>query len=117
MKEKYIVKYFLSARHYVVINGVKSIVHTHTWQIKSCIVTHNRIDYKLLDGKIEKILGEFDDILLNENENFKSIEPSTENLGRVLFEKISTEAENIEYILESLGICENASKTFIIERT
>lgn len=116
MKEKYIVKYFLSASHHVNIEGINSIVHTHTWQIETCIVTDKRIDYKILDEKIEKILGEFDGVLLNENENFKIAEPSTENLGRLLFKKVSDEIESIKYILESLAICENASRTFTIER-
>lgn len=116
MKEKYSVKYFLSASHHVNIEGVNSIVHTHTWQIKIFIVTHKRIDYKVLDERIEGILAELDGVLLNDNENFKSLEPSTENLGRLLFKKISDEIENVKYVLESLAICENASRTFIIER-
>ena len=34
MKEKYILKYFLNAKHYVFIEGKKSIIHPHNWQLE-----------------------------------------------------------------------------------
>lgn len=118
MKEKYILKYFLNAKHYVVFNGEKSIVHPHNWQLElNIILNHNEIlSYKLIDGYIEGILESFDGKILNEHVEFIGREATTEELGRVLWKMVSEKVESMECHLETLKISENASRTFAIER-
>lgn len=118
MKETYIIKYFFSASHYVVIDGKKSMTHPHSWQleIEGEVKSKEMIDYRLLDRTIEGILEKLEGKVLNEEEEFKEIEPSTENLGRVLMGKFSGELEKIGFIVEKFIISENASRSFRIEK-
>lgn len=117
MKEKYIVRYFLSASHYVVIDGVKSMTHPHNWQIELVIRGDKEsiIDYRLLDNKVNEVLTSFEDKVINDKDEFLNIEATTENLGRILCEKLDLVIKGIEYRLIKFTISENASRSFYIE--
>ncbi|MEG0295206.1 MAG: 6-carboxytetrahydropterin synthase [Clostridium sp.] len=118
MKEKYILKYFLNAKHYVFFNGEKSIIHPHNWQLELNIILNNNeiLSYQLIDGYIEDILEQFDGKVLNDHSQFMGKEATTEELGRVLWKIISEKLKSMECYLEILKISENASRTFAIER-
>lgn len=118
MKEKYIIRYFLSASHYVIVDGEKSMTHPHSWHIETevRIKGSSMVNYRVLDKKIEVLLESLEGKIINNEEEFKGIDCTTENLGKVLFKKISDELENMDYSLEKLSISENAARTFILER-
>ncbi|MGL5352333.1 MAG: 6-carboxytetrahydropterin synthase [Clostridium sp.] len=118
MKEKYIIRYFLSASHFVIVDGEKSMIHPHSWHIETevSIKGSSMVNYRVLDKRIELILESLDGKIINNEEEFKGIDCTTENLGKVLFKKISKELESMEYSLDKLSISENASRTFILER-
>ncbi|MEO2508065.1 6-carboxytetrahydropterin synthase [Clostridium paraputrificum] len=118
MKGKYILKYFLNAKHYVFIEGKKSIIHPHNWQLELDVKVESdeMISFRVIDKKIDEILNKFDDKVLNDEEEFQGIETTTENICRVLWEIINNSLNGTGYLLTSLKISENPSRTFVLER-
>ena len=70
-------------------------LHGHNWAVEA-IVRGRRldrlgmlIDFKVLKGALKNVLDEFDHQYLNELGAFETLNPTAENLARLIFERLS----------------------------
>jgi 6-pyruvoyltetrahydropterin/6-carboxytetrahydropterin synthase len=118
MKYSYKFKFYLNARHYVVMNGVQSPIHPHTWEIELMIGVEQDdfIIFTNLEKKIESFLKIYNGKCLNDIEEQEDFDPTLENLGKYLFDNISNLIKDDNLILMKLEISENPTRTYIVER-
>lgn len=116
MQKNYELKYFLNARHFVIIDEIKSRVHPHNWLIELKIINSNEeiLKFKLVDEVVENILSKYNDKLLNDILEFSNFNLTTEVIGEVLYNEISINLSKLNCKLCSLKISENAARTFVL---
>ena len=80
--------------------GKCEALHGHNWKIE-VYVTGNKlgedgllIDFALIKKETEKALNVLDHKFLNELEPFKSVNPSSENIARHIYESLSKNLKN-----------------------
>jgi 6-pyruvoyltetrahydropterin/6-carboxytetrahydropterin synthase len=95
MYELKITDQFAAAHQLRGIKGGCENLHGHNWKVEVC-VTGNQlgsdgllIDFRLIKGETKRILDALDHKFLNELELFKTMEPSSENIARHIFESLS----------------------------
>ena len=68
-------------------------IHGHNYRVELEIASNTLksgmvIDFKRVRRRADDVLQEYDHCLLNESPDFRGIEPTTENISRILYEKI-----------------------------
>lgn len=114
---KYNFRFYLHARHQMHINGSLTNIHPHTWELQLSIIKKEKdfIQFSETEEIITNYLSKFENKFLNELTYFKNITPSTENLGEILFKELNKLLINKNWVLISLKISENPSRTYSIE--
>jgi len=67
------------------------------------------IDFRILKRRTEEILAELDHTVINEHPDFKGVNPSSENIARWLFAKLSSEINSSRYFLHAVEVWESDS--------
>jgi len=83
--------------------GACQNLHGHNWQVRVQLITEKTdeigmaLDYKVIKSKLELLLNQFDHQYLNQLSWFKSQNPTSENIARVIYQEMTTvfELENI----------------------
>lgn len=117
VKTHYRFKFYLNARHSVIFNGQVSKVHPHTWEVTvlfSCKESRT-VNFTLFENELEKYFLNYEGKYLNEHDSFKDINPTMENIGKVLYDHIKSLVNNNELYFRMLEISENPTRTYIIE--
>jgi 6-pyruvoyltetrahydropterin/6-carboxytetrahydropterin synthase len=118
MITKYRLHFYLNARHYVSINGNKSNVHPHTWEI-TLLISH-KTEEELNFAHIEEIIGEYlqqyQGTCLNDSPRFLGKNCTMEQIGRVFFEDLTERLQKHNVPLEELTINENPMRQYIIQK-
>jgi 6-pyruvoyltetrahydropterin/6-carboxytetrahydropterin synthase len=75
-------------------------LHGHNWKIEVCVTGKKLaengllIDFKLVKGATARLLEELDHTFLNDVEPFKSVNPSSENIARHIYQSLSRDLNN-----------------------
>ncbi|MDX8389011.1 MAG: 6-carboxytetrahydropterin synthase QueD [Mariprofundaceae bacterium] len=75
-------------------------LHGHNWKVELYVTCESlddlglAIDYKILKRVLKSALSEWDHYHLNDIPPFDTINPSSENVARILYEKISPEIDS-----------------------
>ncbi|MDP8266527.1 MAG: 6-carboxytetrahydropterin synthase QueD [Candidatus Aceula meridiana] len=92
-------------------------LHGHTWKVdvgisgKELNATGMLVDFKEIKNSLKNVLEQFDHQHLNDLEPFQKINPTSENIAKVIFDKISK--ENACAVSEvTVWESENASATY-----
>jgi 6-pyruvoyltetrahydropterin/6-carboxytetrahydropterin synthase len=99
MYELKIVSQFAAAHQLREYEGKCEEVHGHNWKIEVCITgtrldkTGLLIDFKAIKEATNRILDELDHRFLNELDAFRTLNPTSENIARLLFESLSQEID------------------------
>ena len=86
---------FESAHQIVGYEGKCRRLHGHNWSVEAVVKGRELdrlgmlIDFKVLKAALNAVLDEFDHQYLNELPAFESMNPTAENLARVIFERMS----------------------------
>lgn len=76
-------------------NGKCQRLHGHNWSVEAVVRGRQLdhlgmlIDFKVLKGALKNVLDEFDHQYLNELGAFETLNPTAENLARLIFERLS----------------------------
>ena len=118
MKYYYKFHLYINARHAVIIDEVSSPVHPHTWEIRLWLKVSKDdfINFTEFEERLEKYLQIYDGKLLNELEEMRDLNPTLENLGKILFKDIEKLLEDGKLMLTKMEISENPTRTYMIER-
>ena len=88
-------------RHFDAAHGLRGYrgkcenTHGHRWEIVVCLESQElnecgmAFDFVTLKGELDGILGRFDHRHLNETPPFDQINPSSENIARVIYEELA----------------------------
>ena len=88
-------------------------LHGHTWGVTATIEaitleeTGMCIDFKDVSRCIDEIVGRFDHQTLNDLEEFQGVNPTAENLGKLIFELLSEKLDSDNIRVFSVTITES----------
>ncbi len=108
------VKTNFSAAHY--LRGYKgecARMHGHTWGVKVTVGVRTlgdlgmSIDFKEIAAALEEIVGRFDHQTLNDLNEFADMNPTAENLARLVFESLSEKINSDTINVSSVDISES----------
>jgi 6-pyruvoyltetrahydropterin/6-carboxytetrahydropterin synthase len=97
MYELKVISQFAAAHQLREFEGGCEKLHGHNWKIEVYICGERLgkdgllVDFRVVKEATRKALGELDHKFLNELESFKSINPSSENIARLIFKILSDE--------------------------
>ena len=79
---EYRLKFYLNARHYIIVGNEKSDTHPHTWDLALTILIRKKefIKFGNFETKIEEYFSKYQDRVLNEIAPFNAIIPTLENM-------------------------------------
>ena len=95
-------------------------LHGHTWKVEAAISGKNLnktvmlVDFKEIKGALRSILSELDHQHLNDIGFFQSVNPTSENIAKFIFDQLS---QKIPLTVEKVTVweSENASATYFHE--
>jgi 6-pyruvoyltetrahydropterin/6-carboxytetrahydropterin synthase len=108
--------HFDSSHCLVGYDGECARIHGHTWSVTVSVSTETlgelgySIDFRDISAVLETILKRFDHKMLNELEEFREINPTAENIARVLFEILADKLNSDDASVSSVTIGEGRDK-------
>jgi 6-pyruvoyltetrahydropterin/6-carboxytetrahydropterin synthase len=75
-------------------------LHGHNWKIEICVTGRDLgsngilMDFKLIKDAAHKVVQELDHTFLNQLKPFQDMNPSSENIARLVFKSLSQEIDN-----------------------
>jgi 6-pyruvoyltetrahydropterin/6-carboxytetrahydropterin synthase len=100
MYELKIISQFAAAHQLRESHGKCERLHGHNWKVEVYVTGDQLgkdgllIDFKMIKKATEKVLNELDHEFLNELEPFGTINPSSENIARYVYESLDQELTN-----------------------
>ena len=113
MYEVTIKKSFSAAHLLKEIGGKCEELHGHNFLVEVSVVSESLnsegllIDFRVVKRWTDEVLEQLDHKYLNEIEYFKSINPSSEQLARFLYDKISEKSRQTKVILSRVTVWES----------
>lgn len=104
---------FSSAHRLRNYQGVCEALHGHNWKVQVSVRTHKlneiglAIDFKVLKKTTGEVLARMDHACLNDIAPFDVINPSSENIARVLFEELKPLLAELEVTLSKISVWES----------
>ena len=86
---------FAAAHRLREYEGACENLHGHNWKVDVVLASERLnslgmvVDFKEVKAALSEILGEFDHTYLNDNERFQTINPTTENIAKIICEELS----------------------------
>ena len=111
---------FAAAHNLINYQGDCENLHGHNWKVDVAVTARELdkaglgIDFKVLKSEANVVINELDHKYLNENPAFVSVSPSSENISRFLYYRLSERLNNDNIKVESVAVWEsdNASACY-----
>lgn len=113
MYELDIVRSFSAAHSLRGYNGDCSCLHGHNWTVQVFIRSEQlneigiAVDFKVLKSELNTILEEFDHTCLNEHALFRAVNPTSENIARILFQRLNAAIGAGPVRVSKVRVCES----------
>ncbi len=104
---------FAAAHNLINYQGDCENLHGHNWRVEVTVAAQKLddaglgIDFKILKKETSRILDELDHKYLNDLEAFKTDSPSSENISRYLFERLSDILNDDNVTVERVNVWES----------
>jgi 6-pyruvoyltetrahydropterin/6-carboxytetrahydropterin synthase len=114
---EYRLKFYLNARHYIIIKDNRSDTHPHTWEFALTILVRRKefVEFKTFEQKINAFLEVYQDRILNELAPFDSILPTLENMVDYFTKKFVPLIREVGGELLCVEGSEGPSRTYIVD--
>lgn len=114
---EYELKFYLNARHYIIIDGRRGDVHPHTWEFSMCIRIGRDAftPFMVFEKKVNALLEPYQNRLLNEVEPFDQILPTLENMVDYFAQQARDELWRIGGELIRVEASETPTRSYILE--
>lgn len=114
---EYRLKFYLNARHYIIIDGQRGDTHPHTWEFALTILIRRKefVEFNTFEKKINEFLQPYQDKILNTVEPFDNILPTIENMVDNFTRKFYDIISEIGGDLLSVEGSEGPSRTYILD--
>ncbi len=114
---------FAAAHNLINYQGDCENLHGHNWRVEVVVVAKELdkaglgIDFKILKKQTNSLLDELDHKYLNDLTPFKNDSPSSENISRYLFERLSETLNNENITVETINVweSENACASYSLD--
>lgn len=106
---------FASAHFLRGYEGACEKLHGHTWRVEVAIESTELnsiglvVDFKDLKKRLSAIMARWDHVCLNELPEFRDVNPSTENLARILYQQFKSANPQLKIIHARVWESTNAS--------
>jgi len=111
---------FAAAHRLIGYQGECSRLHGHNWSIKISVSTHELdavgigYDFRNLKKDIQAIIMKYDHQLLNEIAPFDQINPTSENLAKLLFQSLKKQLPpHINMLSVEISESDNYAVTYV----
>jgi 6-pyruvoyltetrahydropterin/6-carboxytetrahydropterin synthase len=114
---EYQLKFYLNARHYIVMDGTRGDIHPHTWEF-SLNIRMGRgtfTAFHTFETAINACLQPYQNRILNEVEPFGEIVPTVENMIDYFAEQFRTIIRDIGGKLTLMSVSETPSRSYILD--
>ncbi len=117
MYELSITTHFSAAHHLVAYPGACAVLHGHNWQVDVSVQGEELdelgmlIDFKLLKSAVNELMDELDHSDLNTHEEFKDLNPTSEQIARFLFRRLSVSAKGDRHKISRVTVHETPGST------
>ena len=94
-------------------------LHGHNWHVELYVACETlddiglAVDYKILKRELKAVLADWDHYNLNDLPPFDTINPSSENVARVLYERMSARLDDERVRVSRIGIGETCTAKVI----
>lgn len=114
---EYRLKFYLNARHYIIVNNVKSDIHPHTWEFALTIMIQRKefVEFKLFEQKVNEVLDRYQDKIINYIPPFDAVMPTLENLVDTLSKKFYVSIKEVGGELVRIEGSEGPSRSYILD--
>jgi 6-pyruvoyltetrahydropterin/6-carboxytetrahydropterin synthase len=105
--------HFAAAHNLLNYQGDCENLHGHNWKVEVTVgarqLDHSGlgIDFKILKRETKEILGQLDHTYLNQLPDFQGVSPSSENIARYLFEKLTAVLNDGNVRVEKVNVWES----------
>ena len=114
---------FAAAHNLINYQGDCENLHGHNWRVEVVVAAKELdkaglgIDFKILKKQTNSLLDELDHKYLNDLTPFKNESPSSENISRYLFERLSETLNNENITVEKINVweSENACASYSLD--
>lgn len=112
MYDIFIKTHFSSGHHLRDYPGSCELPHGHNWKVTVTVRANELdslgmgIDFKELKSKVNEVVDELDHRILNDMPEFSEVNPSSENIARFVFDKLSIPLKHQRYHLHSVTVYE-----------
>jgi 6-pyruvoyltetrahydropterin/6-carboxytetrahydropterin synthase len=85
-------------------NGKCENLHGHTWRVEVCLEgtglneTGFLCDFRTVKGSMKEVLERFDHAYINEISPFDKINPTAENLARIIYEELKKQFPQLKEV-------------------
>ncbi len=113
MYELSVDSHFAAAHYLRGYKGDCARLHGHTWGVTATVGTGKVdeigmcIDFKDVSKALDDIIGRFDHRTLNDLEEFKDVNPTAENLGKLVFDLLSEKINSDTICVLSVMVSES----------
>ncbi|MCX5706385.1 MAG: 6-carboxytetrahydropterin synthase QueD [Candidatus Omnitrophica bacterium] len=107
---------FSSAHNLRGYKGKCEELHGHNWKVEVAVASKKLdkigmvMDFKILKAKLSCILERLDHKYLNRIENFKKINPTSENIAKYIFDQLKPKIKGLKSV--TVWESENSSATY-----
>jgi 6-pyruvoyltetrahydropterin/6-carboxytetrahydropterin synthase len=105
--------HFAAAHRLVNYQGDCENLHGHNWNVDVTVTAKELdtaglgIDFKILKRQTKELLGELDHKYLNDLPHFADASPSSEQIARFLFDRLSRQLDNENVRLDRVTVWES----------
>ena len=103
-------------------DGSDEPIHGHSWKVEVYIYSEENIrkdgiSFDFLDSKskIQKLLASIDHILINEHEDFKNVNPTSENIAKWFYENLKEDVKKTNGKIKRIVIHEGPENKAFFE--
>lgn len=113
---EYKIKFYLNARHYIIINGNRGEVHPHTWEFALNIKfgRSSFVEFNIFEKGISAYLAPYQNKIMNEIEPFHAILPTLENMVDYFAEDFYRIIHDIGGILTRIEASETPTRSYVL---
>ena len=113
---EYKIKFYLNARHYIIINGRQGEVHPHTWEFALNIRfgRSSFVEFNVFEKGISTYLAPYQNKVLNEVEPFNAILPTLENMVDYFANEFYDIIHDIGGILTKSEASETPTRSYVV---
>lgn len=114
--KEYKLKFYLNAKHYIILNDKRGETHPHTWEIQLHFALPRTVfvEFSTIEKAVNQYLKKYQNQVLNEVAPFDTIIPTLENMTDSFAESFSSIIDELGGTLYSVETAETPTRTYVV---